>query len=72
MKSSLDGVLIFRLAGDVRADLDKAAVAAGEKRSAFARRVLVAGLASIRSRPLPNPDGGPSPSAPAVSIQAAA
>lgn len=38
MNTSLDGVLIFRLPGNVRADLDKAAVAAGEKRSAFARR----------------------------------
>lgn len=70
MNTSLDGVLIFRLPGDVRAALDKAAASAGEKRSAFARRVLVAGLASIRPRISPDPDGGPLPSA--SSMQAAA
>lgn len=70
MRGGLDGVLIFRLAGDVRADLDRAARDAGEKRSAVARRALAAGLAVIRAASSPDPDGRP-PSAPS-SMRAAA
>ncbi len=71
MKSGYDGFLTLRVAGDVRADLDRAARAAGEKRSAFARRVLMAGLVAMRSRPAPDPDGGPRPGAPGLSMRVA-
>ncbi len=69
MRPALDDFLTLRLAGEVRASLDKAAREAGLKRSTIARSALAAGLASLR--PPQDPDG-PRPGTPGAALRAAA